>query len=589
MAQKARRFQNGDLEKAMVEEMTEEMNETTSTNSSTYEDAFWGKLNNESVKTDLGYTENGALAYNTSGSKLVDFDFNTSSMRQASKEEIVENFAKVYTSGKERAMRYLFYVGDIREGKGERHIFNEVMSYLADTKPELVKAVLPLIPEYGRWDEVVNLVTSPVRDDVIALIKDQMEKDMEAASKDEAISLCAKWLPSINATNKDTIKKALIISQALGMDKKTYRKTLSMLRDRLNIIEKALAEKNVEKLVEMQESLTSKQNYKYKEALMRLMPEERKLYFDKVLKGEAKFNVDVLEPYEIYFRYRDELKIDYWSRDKKSKGTDLSFETMWKMLPNKVEDGKGVLVIRDGSGSMTSGIPGTNKGQILDVASALTVYFAEHAKGGFHDKFITFSSKPEVVDMTACDTLADKIRLLNTYDDCSNTNLEATFDLLLKTAIDNKMTQEELPKNLLIVSDMQFDMATAHRSYWGSRGSDDGWNETLFDSIRKKFEAAGYEIPRLIFWNVNAQKTTIPEIKNELGLVLLSGYSKNIMEMICEDNFEIEIVNEKGEKEVVQLSPEEVLENKINSERYDAVSKAIAPVLEEDKKFGEER
>jgi len=348
--------------------------------------------------------------------------------------------------------------------------------------------------------------------------------------KDESISLCAKWLPSINATNKDTIKKALIISQALGMDKKTYRKTLSMLRDKLNIIEKALAEKNVEKLVEMQESLTSKQNYKYKEALMRLMPEERKLYFEKVLRGEAKFNVNVLEPYEIYFRYRNQLGVDgIWG---KSTGDDLSYETMWKMLPNKVEDGKGVLVIRDGSGSMTDGIPGTNQGQILDVASALTVYFAEHAKGGFHDKFITFSSRPEIVDLSGCDTLADKIRHLCHYNDCSNTNLEATFDLLLNTAVRNNMKQEELPKNLLIVSDMQFDMATSHRSYWGSRGSDDGWNETLFDSIRKKFEAAGYEIPRLIFWNVNAQKTTIPEIKNELGLVLLSGYSKNIMEMI---------------------------------------------------------
>lgn len=581
--QKAKRFDNGDV----VKFYEDELDFTEKTKTSEYEENFFSKLKETAVKDDKGFTDNGALAYNTTGSDLVDFDFNTSSMRHGTKEEIAENFEKAFAEGKDRAMRYLFYVGDIREGKGERHIFNEVLSYLADSNPELVKAVLPLIPEYGRWDEVVNLVTTPVKEDVIELIRAQLNADLEAAGKDEPISLCAKWLPSINATKKDTIKKALIISEALGMDKKSYRKTLSNLRDKLNIIEKALAEKNVEKLVNMQESLSSKQNYKYKDALMRLMPEERELYFKKVLKGEAKFNADVLEPYEVYFRYRTDLGINHWDTRAK-KGSDISYETMWKMLPNKVQEGKNVLVVRDGSGSMTTGIPGTNNGEILDVASALTVYFAEHAKGGFHNRFITFSSKPEIVDMNKCDTLADKIKLLGTYNDCSNTNLEATFDLILKTAMENELDQDELPKSLLIVSDMQFDMATSHRNYWDRNGDDTGWNETLFDSIRAKFEKNGYKIPRLIFWNVAASRTTIPEIKNELGLVLLSGYSKNIMDMICEDNFEIEIVNDKGEKEVVQLSPEEILSNKIYSERYDDVSKAIAPVLENDKKFSKD-
>ena len=479
-------------------------------------------------------------------------------------------------------MRYLFYVGDIREGKGERHIFNEVLSFLAANEPEITKAILPLIPEYSRWDYVANLVTTPVRDDAIALIKSQLEEDMKALSEDKPVSLLAKWLPSINASKKETIKKALIISQALGMDKKTYRKTLASLRDKSNVIEKLFAEKNVAKLIDMQESFTSKQNLKYKKALMNLMPEERKLYFEKVLRGEAKFNVDVLEPYEIYFKYS-------YERDG---GQDLAFETMWKMLPNKVLDGKDVLVVRDGSGSMECArIPGTTRGRVIDVASALTVYFSQYAKGGFKDKFITFASRPEIVDLSGCKSLHDKIELLESYDDCSNTNLEATFDLILKTAIDNKLSQDELPKNLLIVSDMQFDAATCKGYSWNYEEAEKGWDEPIFTTIRNKFEEAGYKIPRLIFWNVNTSKTAIPEIKNELGLVLLSGYSKNIMEMICEDNFEVEIVNEEGKKEVVQLSPEEILVNKVKSERYDAVSAAIAPVLEADKKFevGEER
>ena len=550
---------------------------------SDYENDFFSAMKNTDTETRLAYTDNGALAYETSGSSLTDFDFNTSSYRHADAENIVKDFEKIFYSDKDLAMRYIFYVGDIREGKGERHIFNEVMANLASTNPDLAKAVIGLIPEYGRWDEVVNLIDTPIKSDVINLIKTQLESDIAASSENKEISLLAKWLPSINATKKDTIRKANIISKELGMDKKTYRKTLSMLRDKLNIIEKALAEKNVEKLVEMQEVLSSKQNYKYKNALMRLMPEERKLYFEKVLRGEAKFNADVLEPYEVYFRYRNEIGSRWSYSPSALKSADISYETMWKMLPNKVVPENEVLVIRDGSGSMTSSIPGTNNGQILDVASALTVYFSEHSEGGFKNKFITFSSKPELVDLSGCKSLFDKIKLLDTYDDCTNTNLEKTFDLILETAKRNHMTQDQLPKNLLIVSDMQFDMATNHRSYWDRHGNDDGWNETLFDSIRKKYEAAGYEIPRLIFWNVAAQKTTIPEIKNDLGLVLLSGYSKNIMDMICENNFEMEIVNEEGKVEKVQLSPEEVLKNKVYSERYDEVSKAIKPVLDKEK------
>ena len=570
--QKAIRFDNGDIEKELAQEGLEAL-ELEPTLSDKID--FLSKTASTQVESEYAYTDNGATVYASSGSNLVNFDFNTSSMRTASTEDIARDFCKFFYEDKDIAMRYLFYVGDIREGKGERHIFNEVLSFLAANEPEITKAILPLIPEYSRWDYVANLVTTPVRDDAIALIKSQLEEDMKALSEDKPVSLLAKWLPSINASKKETIKKALIISQALGMDKKTYRKTLASLRDKSNVIEKLFAEKNVAKLIDMQESFTSKQNIKYKKALMNLMPEERKLYFEKVLRGEAKFNVDVLEPYEIYFKYS-------YERDG---GQDLAFETMWKMLPNKVLDGKDVLVVRDGSGSMECArIPGTTRGRVIDVASALTVYFSQYAKGGFKDKFITFSSRPEVVDLSGCKSLHDKIELLESYDDCSNTNLEATFDLILKTAIDNKLSQDELPKNLLIVSDMQFDAATCKGYAWNLK-VEKGWDEPIFTTIRNKFEEAGYKIPRLIFWNVNTSKTAIPEIKNELGLVLLSGYSKNIMEMICEDNFEVEIVNEEGKKEVVQLSPEEILINKVKSERYDAVSAAIAPVLEADKKF----
>ena len=557
-------------------------NYTTENDGYTTRRSFMDALEDERVQTSYAYTDNGALVYETSGSNLVDFNLNISAMRSKSEDEIASDFRQAFLDNKELAVRYLFFAGDIREGLGERHVFNSIMKNLAQNEPEIAKAVLEFIPEYGRWDEVVNLLNTPIRKDVVKLISTQLSKDIDAASKNEPVSLCAKWMPSLQASNSTVRKNALILCDELGMKKSDYRHMLSDLRNRLNIIEKALAEKDVEKLDAMQESLSSKQNYKYKDALMRLMPEQRTEYFNKVLRGEANYNADVLEPHEIYYRYHNQ---GGYGRSIKE---DMGYEIMWKQLPNKVEPGKEVLVVRDGSGSMTVGLRGTNRGTVLDVASALTVYFSEHATGQFHNKFITFSSRPEIVNLDGCDTLADKISKLDHYDDCSNTNLEKTFMLILDTAIKNKMSQEEMPENILIISDMQFD--AANHSYYSNTPK---WDETLFDTIRSKFEAAGYKIPGLIFWNVNQEKTAVPEIKNELGLVLLGGYSKNNIDMICKNEFVQEVVTEQGEVKKIVKSPEQILTEKLMSERYDAIGQAIAPVLEAKRQFrpnlGEER
>lgn len=568
---------NNEKHDKMAAQLDKEIKNYVPETSSAPKRSFMDALTEETVSTTYAYTDNGALVYESSGSNLVDFNLNISAMRSKSEDEVAQEFRQAFLDNKELAVRYLFFAGDIREGLGERHVFNSIMKNLAQNEPDIAKAVLEFIPEYGRWDEVVNLLNTPIKADVVKLIKEQLSKDIDAASKDAPVSLCAKWMPSLQASNPAVRRNALTLCKELGMEKKDYRHMLSDLRNRLNIIEKALAEKDVQKLDAMQESLTSKQNYKYKDALMRLMPEQRAEYFNKVLRGEANYNADVLEPHEIYYRYHAQSN---WRDGLKE---DMGYEIMWKQLPNKVEPGKEVLVVRDGSGSMTVGLRGTNRGTVLDVASALTVYFSEHATGQFHNKFITFSSRPDIVDLSGCDTLADKISKLDHYNDCSNTNLEKTFMLILDTAKKNHMTQEEMPENVLIISDMQFDAATGS-SYW-SGNSTPKWNETLFDSIRARFEEAGYKIPGLIFWNVNQEKTAVPEIKNELGLVLLGGYSKNNIDMICKNEFVQEIVNEKGEVEKVVKSPAEILTEKLMSERYAAIGQAVAPVLEAKRQF----
>ena len=212
------------------------------------------------------------------------------------------------------------------------------------------------------------------------------------------------------------------------------------------------------------------------------------------------------------------------------------------------------LVVRDGSGSMTCPI-GNGKTSCLDIATALAIYCAEHNSDIWKDKFITFSSHPEFVDLSNCNTLHDKLVRCYAEDDCSNTNIEATMELILDTAINNNCTQEEMPKNIIIISDMQFDNTRYHNFHW---------DKTLFETISDKYKAHGYLFPKIIFWNVSAKNfSTIPMQNNELGLILCSGFSTTNMKMFM-----------SGE-----INPYKVLLEQINSKRYDAIEESIKQLI----------
>lgn len=212
--------------------------------------------------------------------------------------------------------------------------------------------------------------------------------------------------------------------------------------------------------------------------------------------------------------------------------------------------------------------------------------------GVFKDKFLTFSSRPELIDLTDYVTLAEKIRMLYDYDDCSNTDLEATFDLILDVAVKKNLAQQEIPVYLMILSDMEFDMA---RNGW----RDPVDRDTLFDTIRKKWTEAGYEMPTLVFWQLNASRTVYPEIDSKNGIIFLSGYSTNELELVMAGEYEAveEITEEEtvidettGEEKTVLktntqrvvLTPIEQLELKLSAERYDAVEEAVCRGLEKE-------
>lgn len=234
---------------------------------------------------------------------------------------------------------------------------------------------------------------------------------------------------------------------------------------------------------------------------------------------------------------------------------DENLEAAWRNLPDTVQGNGNTIVVADGSGSMFARVGNTNV-SALNVAESLAIYFAEHMSGEFKNKYITFSMNPQLVDFSSANTLADKLKIANRYNEAANTNIEAVFDLILGTALANHMSQEDLPKNILIVSDMEFDSCVSYgspqKSYWNSYVKP---TQTDFQTIADKYRQYGYKLPRLVFWNVCSRTGTIPVKENELGVALVSGFSQNVANMVL-----------NGE-----LDPYQNLVNTLMSERYSPI------------------
>lgn len=491
-------------------------------------------------------TENGAVSYASSGKNLLDFNFKLSQYRNLTEAKIKDDFTKVYFEDPLIAVKFIFYVGDVRGGLGERKVFNACIEWLAENKPEIALAVLEFIPEYTRWDNLAKLASSKnrtVHNAVIHMITEQLAKDICAMADNKSISLCAKWLPSINASSVKTRRLATEICNSIGYTPRQYRKTLSVLRAYLDVVEVKMSA-NEWKDINYAE-VPSQANLKYSDAFLKRDRDRRVEFLNSLSEGTTKINANVAQPHEIVRRY----KTDRWYNSVSA--LDVSLEEMWKVLPNvAVAD---TLVVRDGSGSMTCSAGG-GMTTCLDIATALAIYCAEHNSPEWKDKFITFSSNPKFVDLANCKTLRDKLLRCYKEADCSNTNIEATMRLILSTAINNKFTQEEMPANIVIISDMQFDGYS--RSFH--------WNKTIFEKIADEYEYAGYKLPKICFWNVCSRNfNTVPMQKNELGLVLCSGFSVNNMKMFM-----------SGE-----INPYKTLLEQINNTRYDIIETAVRGLI----------
>lgn len=519
----------------------------------THEANFMESLQQQS---NLVHSENGALMHESTFNPLLDFNFKISSYRN-DKLLGMNDWIRVLSDNSilpKTKIKYLFYLRDAREGVGERDLFRSSLLATCRSYPQLMLPLLKYVPEYGRWDDLVWLLDMvdaedfpSIQQEVKFIIRNQWVKDIEDTNRGKPISLMAKWLPSTNASSKTTIRRGKMIARVLGLNESIYRKALSKLRERLNVTETNLSAKTYEKIVYSE--VPSKAALLYKNAFQRNDEERYTEYLEGLKKGTEKVNASVTMPYEIVRKYCQQMGINLGSAYYNQKHqtvidscVDELLEQAWKNIP--CEDIANTLVVCDSSGSMCQPVSGSTKAECIEISNALAIFFAEHSKGEFKDKFITFSSRPQFVDLSKCNTLARKIHIASLYDDCSNTDLYAVFKLILDTAVKGNMKSEDLPKNILIVSDMHIDS----HSY-----SD----QTFMESIRKEYEDAGYIMPCLIWWNLTNRATVFPEIKGNIKLV--SGFSANNYKMIMSD----------------KLDPWLALMDVLNSKRYDIIDKTI--------------
>lgn len=514
----------------------------------------------------LQQTENGATGYSTSGQNLVDLNFRIPSNHNNVTVEDIKVFVQALNEDLVTAVKWMFYLRDVREGLGERDSFVNLFMALSAYDQAAALKVLPLVPEYGRWKDVVDIFSRTAIDSelgvaVCALIGKQLKEDLLNMKEGKSVSLLAKWLPSINASSKSR-KVAIQIAHNLTLYHSEYRKMLSALRKYIDVTEVKTCGNNW-KAIDYNK-VSSNANARYVKAFMKHDPERRAKYLEDLMSpvtAGAVMHASNLYPHEVYAKYNlngqpRQFK-NSWRKPDPEAVADPGIEALWANLKDIPTTGN-TMVVCDGSGSMTSRIKGTNNIMAIDVSRALSIFFSERNTGEYKDKVIEFSATPKYIDLSRCKTLADKYNTMCHFDDCSNTNLELVFNLLLETAIKHKIPQSDLPQRILIISDMEFDQACEYASYYDHNSVMSRY-KTLFDTIKVKWVKAGYTMPEVVFWNVNSRTQTIPVTSNEAGVNLMSGFSVNNVKMILSG----------------KLDPWSALKSVLDSGRYDAVAEVL--------------
>ncbi len=478
---------------------------------------------------NMTHTENGAATHASTHAHCLDLFATIGAIRSQPEQEILSRFLRAHAEDPDIAMKILFFGRDVRGGLGERRVFRVIINWLADHEPASLRKNIALIPEYGRFDDLLALMDTACQEDALAVIRRQLEADVKA---DAEVSLLAKWLPSVNTSNADAVRMAKQIARYLGMSDAQYRKTLVQLRKKIRILENNLREKDYSFDYSKQ---PSKAMFKYRKAFLRNDGQRYAAFLDQVRSGKATMHTVTLMPYEIIAPCCRSC----YGNNGLTEAERQAMDVTWNALENFGGE-ENALVVVDGSGSMYSSY---SQPSPISVALSLGIYFAERNTGTFHNHFITFSQNPRLVEIHGRD-IFEKVRYCASFNEVANTNLQRVFELILHAAVCDGVRQEEMPGKIYIVSDMEFDSCACDARM------------TNFAYAQKLFAAHGYRLPDVVFWNVNSRHQQQPVTKNEQGVALVSGCTPRLFSMVAGG----------------LASPYAVMMDIIGSERYAPIS-----------------
>lgn len=470
------------------------------------------------------YTTNGAKAINTTGDGCLDLFSTIGALRNADDIRLETLFEEAYKENPLLATKIVFYGRDIREGLGEREVFRKLIRYMAKMHPESLRDNLDLIGVYGRYDDLYAFIGTPLEDDMWVAMKNQFEEDMVNLDEGNAVSLLGKWIKSADASSKSTRELGIMTARKLGYSVYDFKRMVKALRKQIGVVESLMSTGRWDEI--KYSAVPSRAMLIYRNAFERHDANRFNEFTNKAVRGEEKINSATLFPYDLVQKV--------FSRD-----DDATVEAQWRQLPNYVEAGTNALVMADVSGSMT--VWGARP---LATSVGLALYFAERNTGAFHNLFMTFSSYPDFVNVKG-NTLRQKVHNACNAHWEMNTNLEAAFNKILDMAIENHLSSEDLPKSLIIISDMEIDRATRN----------DDW--CFYDTMKKKYENAGYELPNIVFWNVNSCHDVFHADSKRKGVQLVSGQSATVFKQLMS---------------CIEMTPIECMERTINSERYEKIT-----------------
>lgn len=491
-------------------------------------------LNEMKNDANYKYTENGGVALSSTMSKVYDMFAFGGAYRSRSDADCVLLFKEAFEENSNIALKCLFYLGDCRGGQGERRFFRVCFNWLAKNYPSVAAKLVQLIPEYRRWDDVVYACAdTPIEDAAFEFIKTQLNLDIQCKTP----SLLGKWLPSENASSVVTKKMGTKVRKYLGLTHKEYRQVLSELRTRINVLERLMSAGKWDK-IEF-DKIPSKAGLIYKNAFARRDLIARK-YEEFANNAETKVNADTLYPYEIVAKATRSIRSYYTST---SRITDTDRKMIEKYWENQKDyfNGKqsNILCVVDTSGSMT----GSNADAPINIAISLGIYCAERAGGPFKNHYISFSFRPQLIEVRGTD-FVDKVERIYRTNLCENTDLTKTFDMLLEIADRPGTKEEDIPERIVVISDMEIDAISNwgddRRNYWRNHA---GKPETEMAKVRKKWEAHGHKVPKLVYWNVQARNNTI--LDDGPDITYVSGASPVIFENVITGKTGVQLMLDK--------------------------------------------